>query len=153
MSTQSFANIAKASSDQLQNLPGFGQAKVKNLKAAFEKPFRNNATDSLSSSASQLKKSARDDEVAGPSKYNEKRREDLEHLRQVTANRPPREPSPVWDIELDLNDLSPPVATAETGPLPESFSRLPVEETDHPVSRSSPVWDIELDLNGSGDES
>lgn len=41
---QSFADIAKAPSDRLQHLPGFGQVKVKRLKEAFEKPFRNSVT-------------------------------------------------------------------------------------------------------------
>ncbi|EDQ99498.1 uncharacterized protein LACBIDRAFT_147485, partial [Laccaria bicolor S238N-H82] len=40
----SFADISRATSDQLQNLPGFGQVKVKNVKNVFDKPFRNNAT-------------------------------------------------------------------------------------------------------------
>ncbi|KIY50311.1 DNA repair protein rad10, partial [Fistulina hepatica ATCC 64428] len=39
----SFANVAKASSDQLSNLPGLGNAKVKHIKNAFEKPIRNRA--------------------------------------------------------------------------------------------------------------
>ncbi|TFK75381.1 DNA repair protein rad10 [Pluteus cervinus] len=47
----SFANVAQASPDQLQNLPGFGQIKVKNMKTAFEKPFRNQATASLADSS------------------------------------------------------------------------------------------------------
>lgn len=64
---QSIANIARTSPDQLSNLPGFGQVKVKNIKNAFEKPFRNHATNTLEPSY-----------------------------------KPPREPSPVWDIELDL---------------------------------------------------
>ncbi|KAF6761229.1 DNA repair protein rad10 [Ephemerocybe angulata] len=46
----SFAKISHATSDQLQNLPGFGQVKVKNVKNAFDKPFRNNATATLASS-------------------------------------------------------------------------------------------------------
>ncbi|KAF9033276.1 DNA repair protein rad10 [Hymenopellis radicata] len=47
----SFANISKADSTRLQNLPGFGQVKVKNIRNAFEKPFRNNATNSLATSS------------------------------------------------------------------------------------------------------
>lgn len=47
-----FANIANASSDQLQTLPGFGQIKVKKIKDAFDKPFRNNATSSVGFAAS-----------------------------------------------------------------------------------------------------
>ncbi|KAF8210365.1 restriction endonuclease type II-like protein [Mycena galopus ATCC 62051] len=101
----SFANISRATSDQLQNLPGFGQVKVRNIKNAFEKPIRNNATNTL---ASQV---AREEEPPAAS-----------------SSRPPRSPSPIWDIE---RDLTPPVEDAE-------------KDTD---TRYSPPWDIELDLN------
>ncbi|KAF8973203.1 restriction endonuclease type II-like protein [Flammula alnicola] len=77
----SFANISRATPDQLQNLPGFGQVKVKNIKNAFDKPFRNQGTSSLSLLASQAKKTSK-----APSS---------------TASNVPRELSPVWDIELD----------------------------------------------------
>ncbi|KAL4061871.1 restriction endonuclease type II-like protein [Scleroderma citrinum] len=50
----SFADIAKASSDRLQNLPGFGQVKVKRVKEAFEKPFRNAVTNATFSLGSQV---------------------------------------------------------------------------------------------------
>ncbi|KDQ57530.1 hypothetical protein JAAARDRAFT_113032, partial [Jaapia argillacea MUCL 33604] len=40
----SFADISRHSTESLQNLPGFGQVKVKRMKDAFEKPFRNNST-------------------------------------------------------------------------------------------------------------
>jgi len=42
----SFADVARAPSERLQMLPGFGQVKVKRMKDAFEKPFRNNTTNS-----------------------------------------------------------------------------------------------------------
>ncbi|KAJ7579146.1 restriction endonuclease type II-like protein [Mycena floridula] len=87
----SFAGISKATTDQLQNLPGFGQVKVKNVKNAFEKPFRNNATSSLALLASQADKDARS---AAKRKGKEL---DPEPPRRA------REESPVWDIELDLN--------------------------------------------------
>lgn len=43
----SFTNIAQASSEQLQTLPGFGPVKVKNIKTAFDKPFRNQISSTL----------------------------------------------------------------------------------------------------------
>ncbi|KAF8630619.1 hypothetical protein AX15_002773 [Amanita polypyramis BW_CC] len=43
----SFSNIVRATRQQLQNLPGFGPVKVKNIKNAFEKPIRNKTTVSL----------------------------------------------------------------------------------------------------------
>ncbi|KAJ7251518.1 restriction endonuclease type II-like protein [Mycena haematopus] len=104
----SFSNISRATSDQLQNLPGFGQVKVRNIKNAFEKPIRNNATNTL---ASQIKDKgkAREEEPSA-----------------ATSSRPPRPPSPVWDIE---RDLTPPVENAVN------------------AATDSPPWDIELDLN------
>ncbi|KDR75828.1 hypothetical protein GALMADRAFT_68792 [Galerina marginata CBS 339.88] len=80
----SFANISRATADQLQNLPGFGQVKVKNIKNTFEKPFRNQATSSLSLMGSQSKSST---------------------MATGSTEHRPREVSPVWDIESDKADL------------------------------------------------
>ncbi|PPQ65682.1 hypothetical protein CVT26_000314 [Gymnopilus dilepis] len=87
----SFANIAKATPDQLQNLPGFGQVKVKNLKNAFEKPFRNQETSSLSLMASQSRI-----HVQGSSSSTSRSR---------GRPQPAREPSPDWDIEQEDAEL------------------------------------------------
>ncbi|KAF5393270.1 hypothetical protein D9757_000628 [Collybiopsis confluens] len=81
----SIANIAKAPPEQLSNLPGFGQVKVKNIKNAFEKPFRNHATSSLAFMASSQESKETDDVI------------------QDGGEDDRRDPSPVWDIELDLN--------------------------------------------------
>ncbi|KAF8897046.1 restriction endonuclease type II-like protein, partial [Gymnopilus junonius] len=89
-----FANISKATPDQLQNLPGFGQVKVKNIKNAFEKPFRNQATSSLSLMASQSRSQAE---------------------ARVQCPQPPRESSPIWGIELEDVDL-PAEAEGPSGP-------------------------------------
>jgi DNA excision repair protein ERCC-1 len=70
--------MSRATPDQLQNLPGFGQVKVKNIKNTFEKPFRNQATSSIAVSLSQK-------QAAGPS--------------ALPASRPTRLASPEWDIE------------------------------------------------------
>ncbi|KAF7376223.1 DNA excision repair protein ERCC-1 [Mycena sanguinolenta] len=88
----SFSNISRATSDQLQNLPGFGQVKVRNIKNAFEKPIRNNATNTIAFQMSQVKDKGkgREEPPAASS----------------SSSRPPRPPSPVWDIE---RDLTPPV--------------------------------------------
>ncbi|PPQ63481.1 hypothetical protein CVT24_005138 [Panaeolus cyanescens] len=47
----SLAEISKASPDQLQNLPGFGNVKIKNISNAFGKPFRDQTTSRHSASA------------------------------------------------------------------------------------------------------
>ncbi|KAG5639406.1 hypothetical protein H0H81_002938 [Sphagnurus paluster] len=135
---KSFANIAKATPEQLRNLPGFGQVKVKNIKNTFDKPLRNNATRTLpaavaaSQSQSQStiggtvtasKESTTPPMSATVAKPSAKGKE------KQTAP-PPRSPSPVWDIELDLNDDD--LSSVETGPLPE-YPPQP--------------FDIDLDLN------
>lgn len=140
--SQSFADIAKATSDQLLKLPGFGQVKVKRLKDAFEKPFRTSSTNAISSQAQALSQTSAS--VAGPSTVDKgKGKETATNTASEMAPPPrPREPSPAWDIELDLNDFPSP------GPDPPPSPRPPQPETS--LKRpASPVWDIELDLNES----
>jgi DNA excision repair protein ERCC-1 len=86
----------------LRNLPGFGQVKVKNIKNAFDKPVRNKATRTLPTTASQDQRvlASRDqDTVAQSTSKKGKEKEPSTGL-----GRPARDPSPVWDIELDLDD-------------------------------------------------
>ncbi|OCH88873.1 DNA repair protein rad10 [Obba rivulosa] len=156
----SFADIARATSDQLQNLPGFGQVKAKRLKDAFEKPFRTSTTTALpfpSQSQGRLLSQA---SAAQSIKGKEKARSpptEPDAGPPIKRPRQPREPSPMWDIELDLNgSLSP---TPETGPPPQRSwpTPAPIQKTSSGSGERrprppSPVWDIELDLNGSGDE-
>ncbi|KAK0461170.1 restriction endonuclease type II-like protein [Desarmillaria tabescens] len=84
---------------QLQNLPGFGQVKARNIKNAFEKPFRNNATTSLAvlSTMKEQESDAQPTTNNSSSKGKEKAA-----IPTSPPVRPPRSPSPVWDIELDL---------------------------------------------------
>ncbi|KAF9450408.1 DNA repair protein rad10 [Macrolepiota fuliginosa MF-IS2] len=97
----SFAGISKATSDQLRNLPGFGQVKVKNIENAFKKPFRNDATTKLTDlprpSPSQIAQTHR---PVGVGDGTTRTQAPL----VAPSQRPPREPSPTWDIELDLNE-------------------------------------------------
>ncbi|PIL27463.1 hypothetical protein GSI_10612 [Ganoderma sinense ZZ0214-1] len=148
----SFAAISKASSEQLQNLPGFGQVKAKRIQDAFNKPFRNNTTSALPVStqlqlrSSQQASAGTEERPSSHDKGKGRAQEsdlpdegDLIPAQRVPSPpRPPpaprpRPPSPTWDIELDLNCTPSP----ETGPPPVR-KRPP-----------SPVWDIELDLNAS----
>ncbi|KAJ7783269.1 restriction endonuclease type II-like protein [Mycena metata] len=94
----SFANISRVTSDQLQNLPGFGQVKVRNIKNAFEKPIRNNATNTLDMFTSKAKGKGKAKEVEQP---------------PSNSSRPQREPSPIWNIE---RDLTPPPENAPHAP-------------------------------------
>ena len=86
---QSFANISKVTTDQLQILPCFGQVKVKNIKNAFEKP---QTTASLS--ISQTRKSV----------VRESSQAEAVHQDQPTSH-VSRESSPLWDIEVDEGEL------------------------------------------------
>lgn len=86
------------------------------MKNAFEKPFRNNATTSLALLASQADSDKNETTNTRVDKGKGRAMEDV----------PPREPSPVWDIERN-------------SPEPAAITRPPRPE--------SPVWDIELDLN------
>ncbi|KAN0091069.1 Restriction endonuclease type II-like protein [Tylopilus felleus] len=103
----SFADISRASSERLQKLPGFGQVKVRRIKDAFEKPFRNQSTSAAFSLGSQvlavpprdLASSANESNLAGTSDKGKEK--EAPPLASPTV-RESREASPVWDIELDL---------------------------------------------------
>ncbi|KAF4621413.1 hypothetical protein D9613_000738 [Agrocybe pediades] len=86
----SFANISKATTDQLQNLPGFGQVKVKNIHNTFDKPFRNQATSSLAHLPSLSKQPQ--PQVVAPSS-------NAPPAVPQTTRTNTREESPAWDIE------------------------------------------------------
>ncbi|OBZ68139.1 DNA excision repair protein ERCC-1 [Grifola frondosa] len=142
----SFSDIARASSEQLQNLPGFGQVKAKRIQDAFEKPFRNNVTSALPFSARTQDKRSR-------GKEKEIDTQSPSQPATVASSgkpRPPRPPSPVWDIELDLNNS--PSPTSETGPPPHRSPSINAGNMGAQPHASSPLWDIELDLNDSQSE-
>lgn len=118
---QSFSRIAKATPDQLQNLPGFGQVKVKNITNALNKPFRNQATNSIATSLSQQAKHQKSQpENSGP-----------------TASTT-RQQSPTWDIEVD----DAPSSDAEDNNLPARSAKSRGKQKAVPR-----VFDIDLDLN------
>lgn len=90
---QSFASISRATSDQLENLPGFGKTKVANMKNAFEKPFRKEESRTIPPRASHRR-------VADEPLISEAGEPSNVSARQQAPGRPPiREPSPEWDIE------------------------------------------------------
>ena len=98
----SFSNISKATPDQLRNLLGFGQVKVKNIKNAFEKFVRNKATRTLPIPLSHGHDASDTPighgTVAEPASHVQKRKDP-----SIGVCQPPREPSPLWNIELDLD--------------------------------------------------
>ncbi|KAF8135495.1 restriction endonuclease type II-like protein [Boletus edulis] len=103
----SFADISRTSSERLQTLPGFGQVKVRRIKDAFEKPFRNQSTSAAFSLGNQVS-SVPPRNLSSPA--NESLLVDTNNKGKEKEAAPPtspqdrqfREPSPVWDIELDL---------------------------------------------------
>ncbi|PBK74446.1 DNA repair protein rad10 [Armillaria solidipes] len=127
----SFAHIAKAETTQLQNLPGFGQVKTKNIKNAFEKPFRNNATTSLAV-LSTMKEQESDAQPTTTANASSKGKEKAA-MPASPPIRPPRSPSPVWDIELDLT------------PPPEPEARSPRQAQTEPKSDAAQSWIVDLD--------
>ncbi|KAH9935459.1 restriction endonuclease type II-like protein [Fomitopsis serialis] len=129
----SFADIARASSDQLQKLPGVGQVKAKRIQDAFRKPFRNNATSTLSS---QLLAT---------------------HLSQATVDKGKEKESSASNPSAavsDLNSPSPPAAAPmqtikdSSGPSADTAASSSTASLGR-KRPPSPVWDIELDLNES----
>ena len=97
--------------------------KVKNIKQAFEAPFRNEATTKL---AELQSKPARSSDAPSTSATNPPQKQQAAGLSEVGAG-PGRPESPVWDIEVDEA-------------LPEDDSRA---STAQPVG----TFDIELDLS------
>jgi DNA excision repair protein ERCC-1 len=117
------------------------------MKDAFEKPFYNKSASTISFPSQGLSlegSKAAESESSGVTdkgKGKEKATALAEDQNKLSPTRPsPREASPVWDIELDLDDpLSPGVQPAQSS---EAGRKRP----------PSPVWDIELDLNESDTE-
>jgi len=132
-------------------LPGFGQVKVKRIKDTFEKPFRNKATSATFSLGTQVLSAQKaatapttDDEIP-PASTNAGVNGQGMSLPASPSYRPPSEPNPMWDIELDLDSpttmFNGPEKTQAYATVPEGRPRSP-----------SPVWDIELDLNEPDDD-
>lgn len=144
----SFANISRATSDQLSRLPGFGPKKVARMKDAFNHPFRDSpagvkAHAALDTSGSFLPhttsiESSAASRESGKGKEKANDTGDYPPPSSQLSRRPARSPSPVWDIELDLNSPSPPVPRSPSGGASSERGRK---------RQASPVWDIELDLN------
>jgi DNA excision repair protein ERCC-1 len=141
--------MAKAPANRLQTLPGFGQVKVKKMKEAFERPFRNQATSTLQATTSSF---VANDGMGDGQGGGVERAFSEPEPSMVARTRAPRQPSPVWDIELHLDldvntHLSP-----ESGPPPTSRADTNLCGISATKEPSSPVWDIELDLNGSDED-
>lgn len=95
---QSFARIAAASPDQLQNLPGFGRIKVKNLSTAIGNPIRNQTINTLPQAFSQ--------QPTNPGLASTSTLADAPETVSgdtITTQPESRGSSPTWDIELDLD--------------------------------------------------
>ncbi|KAI5889429.1 DNA repair protein rad10 [Schizophyllum commune H4-8] len=161
----SFADIARASSDQLSNLPGFGQVKVKNIKNAFEKPIRNKATSALPFVPSQASQQS---SMASSSQASTSQRSSTAGAGSSALATP--SPAAIAGPSTTLTSsaayssstLGPSHCTPATPSAPRPGARSPSPEWDiekdlspepeasskpRPPRSPSPVWDIELDLN------
>jgi hypothetical protein len=74
-------------------LPGFGNIKVKNLKNAFDKPLRHNATSIL-----QLQSATERDKIITESNV-------VKTKEQSDGKRTTSEDIHPFDIDLDLDDM------------------------------------------------
>jgi DNA excision repair protein ERCC-1 len=178
---KSFAQIARASSDQLQTLPGFGQIKVRRLKDAFEKPFRQNVTNAVSTWSQQP--GSRLDNA--PSQVQQTTSSiTAAPLATLTTQGEPRQPvaglatsgaatstvrrraspSPDWDMEFDslpnedvpYNPQSPQPPQPPYNSSPDASARpMPTAPSSTIAGNKrppSPIWDLELDLNPSDED-
>lgn len=135
---QSFANISRATTDQLTDLPGFGPKKIARMKEAFDKPFRNSATSALDfpstssqpKAQSRLPPSATDRSGANSSitAGSHDKGKGKEKEPNSGSSQPPPRPPVVTPLSLASKNGS----QGSSGARPRE---------------PSPVWDIELDLN------
>ncbi|KLO08867.1 hypothetical protein SCHPADRAFT_981229 [Schizopora paradoxa] len=167
---KSFAGIAKASPEQLRSLPGFGQVKVRRIKDAFEKPFRNNATSApvAKASSSQASTAREDAGLLGVSTMTES--EQQQNSTSTTTPTSPTKSSPRKSahqfgsaadmppppLPRRLTASSPPQDTDELEYVDDDPTTVPRKNSTASTSADgvvprprspSPVWDIELDLN------
>jgi DNA excision repair protein ERCC-1 len=127
----------------MQLLPGLGPIKVRRIKDAFEKPFypRASAVDTTKNAARAEIQSSIGQSQATSSLQNE------------YPQPADRWPSPIWDIELDLNPSEVDgegVGRQNKSKSTSSLQTNGVHAQEHP-REPSPIWDIELDLNDSDD--
>jgi len=115
----------------MQLLPGLGRIKVRRIKDAFEKPFYPHPV-------------AMDKRIPNLEVQSLNKQPQAAHTPQIQPKS--REPTPIWDIELDLNP-----SDAETEPTGNTGPPLAPNTSGDHGRRRSPTWDIELDLNNSED--
>jgi len=168
----SFAGVAKATPEQLRNLPGFGQVKVRRIKDAFEKPFRNHATSAPTAgqagptlqasterqdagllgvaSAPRELQGASNGGSSSTSPAKTSPRKAVHHFGSAADMPPPPVPrrvivsSPPREIdELEYVDDTPSTEPKQSNSgAPSSSGGAPRRQRS-----PSPVWDIELELN------
>ncbi|KAL1718871.1 DNA repair protein rad10 [Schizophyllum commune] len=146
----SFADIARASSDQLSNLPGFGQVKVKNIKNAFEKPIRNKATSALPFAPSQASSSAPSQvSSSAPSQVSSTQRSSLAGAGpSASSSSAIAGPSSSAGEPSSSSIAGPSSSAASSSTAGPSHSIPATPSAPRPGARSpSPEWDIEKDLS------
>ncbi|PFH51542.1 hypothetical protein AMATHDRAFT_142411 [Amanita thiersii Skay4041] len=94
----SFANISQATTLQLQNLPGFGQVKVKNMQNAFQKPFRHNTATLIPAFHPTFTQEAPRTSIVNTEENTNQAETGLSTSQSV------REYSPPWDSDFENMD-------------------------------------------------
>ncbi|VDB94879.1 unnamed protein product [Peniophora sp. CBMAI 1063] len=159
----SFASIAKASADDLAQLPGFGPKKVARMKDAFDRPFRNAGTSTLAQSQSQIQED--EDAMDAANSNVEASRGTIQApagQRPLPDIRMPPPPPPptrkdkgkarATSADFDADELSSPSPPPTlTGVVPRPKRTQPAssstgQKTRPQAREESPPWDIELDL-------
>ncbi|KAF8590878.1 DNA repair protein rad10 [Ramaria rubella] len=133
----SFAGISRASEQSLLDLPGLAQTKVRRLREAFHKPFHNSTTTNfpmfpISNENSSSREISKDQQLTVEKDTSSGFKRPLPPS-SVPRPRPPRSPSPIWDIELDLNDDS------ESSPPSNAPSAQKKRKVDHPFGEASSI--------------
>jgi len=97
----SIADVAIAPQEQMQMIPGLGRIKVRRIKEAFEKPFR--PTVSQPSNPVPPNHESIIQVINHDADVRNNPNRDMDERLSSKRRQPVRSPSPVWDIELDLN--------------------------------------------------
>lgn len=126
-SSKDFATMSRATFEELQLCPGFGKVKARRVKDAFERPFfpgRNATLDAVGKGKGKEKAQDVDNEMS--------KQMDVQGVsNQSEETGEPRQYSPDWNIDLDLNPsddeeepLQPPAESPSPQP-PSSKKRRP----------------------------
>ncbi|KDQ21326.1 hypothetical protein BOTBODRAFT_182689 [Botryobasidium botryosum FD-172 SS1] len=134
----SMASIAAATAEDLSLCPGLGGVKVRRIKDAFEKPFRNSPGEAVGTQRNTGEERASASSTQLPSSSIARASTSTARLAPAESTRE----SPPWDLEHGLN--SPPPAS------PNRTTETALASAPPTSDRFSPEWDIEDDNESLG---